>query len=243
METIHQGFFRVRLSVNPCLCVGLYSKENEPGSVAAMTLTYPLDHLSPYYLKDQNRSSQGHCTHVVGLGQGLITMSRRLGDCNGLTDTASASQYPRGTCGSGLPDPEVLLSSSKPERLPGEGGIRKSLIRASGRRQGGEESKEDHGEPGQEEKEDRGKWLKNSDEPSESRDQHRRTSTQQAAHDTGRAFSEAGIGGPGGGNTENPATLWGEHALAEEQRLEGRGTETGREIREPQKSQSEPEEK
>ncbi|KAJ1091415.1 hypothetical protein NDU88_004541 [Pleurodeles waltl] len=115
-------------------------------------------------------------------------------------------------CGSGLPDPEVLLLSSNPERLPDEGGIRKSLIRASGRRRGGEES-EDHEEPGQEEKEDCGKRLTNSDEPSESRDQHCRTSTPQAAHNTGRVFSEAGTGGPGGGNIENPATLCGERGL------------------------------
>ncbi|KAJ1126852.1 hypothetical protein NDU88_005258 [Pleurodeles waltl] len=105
---------------------------------------------------------------------------------------ASALQYPRGTCGSGLPDPEVLPPSSNEERLPGEGGIRKSLIRASGRqREGDEDNEEDHWEPQQEEKEDHGKRLKNSDEPSESRDQHSRTLTPQLAHDDSSAFSKA----------------------------------------------------
>ncbi|KAJ1138367.1 hypothetical protein NDU88_004754 [Pleurodeles waltl] len=86
-------------------------------------------------------------------------------------------------------------------------------MRASERRREEEESKEDHRESGQEEKEDCGKCLKNSDEPSESKDQHCRTSTLQVAHVTSRIFSEAGTGGRGFGNTENPATLWGERGL------------------------------
>ncbi|KAJ1203571.1 hypothetical protein NDU88_007356 [Pleurodeles waltl] len=127
---------------------------------------------------------------------------------------ASGPQYPRGTCGSGLPVPEVLLPSSNEERLPGEGGIWKSLIRASGRRGGGEEeNEEDDWETRPEEKEDHGKCLKNSDEPSESRDLHSKTPTPQVAHDDGSVFSEAGTGGPGGSSTENPTMLWGERGL------------------------------
>ncbi|KAJ1089620.1 hypothetical protein NDU88_002769 [Pleurodeles waltl] len=49
------------------------------------------------------------------------------------------------------------------------------------------------------------------DEPSESRNQHSRLLPPQAAHDDGSVFPRTG--GPGGGNTENPAMLWGEHGL------------------------------
>ncbi|KAJ1180409.1 hypothetical protein NDU88_005630 [Pleurodeles waltl] len=133
----------------------------------------------------------------------------QLYHCHGPTDTASTRQYPRGTFASSLPDPEALPTSSNQEQLPGDGGIRKSLISTSWRER--RKNREDH--LGKRQEDDREEHLERSDEPSKSRNQHSRLLAPQAAHNDGSVFPEPRTRGPGGGNTRNPATLWGERGL------------------------------
>ncbi|KAJ1143198.1 hypothetical protein NDU88_009509 [Pleurodeles waltl] len=110
------------------------------------------------------------------------------------------------------PDPEVLVPSSNPERLPGEGGIRKSLIWAS---EAGTENvvqKEDCDVPGG------GKGGSRDTEDEVGRTAHiQRLALQdfEATSGTRRRqnFLRGWEGGPGGGNAENPTTLWGERGL------------------------------
>ncbi|KAJ1177150.1 hypothetical protein NDU88_002412 [Pleurodeles waltl] len=129
--------------------------------------------------------------------------------CHGRTDTASTLQYPRGTFASGLPDPEALPTSSNQEQLLGDSGIRESLISASWG--GGRRKQEDH--LGKRQEEDHEERPERSDGPSESRNQHSRLLVPQAAHNDSSVFTEPGTRGLGGGNTKNPATLWGERGL------------------------------
>ncbi|KAJ1116618.1 hypothetical protein NDU88_004824 [Pleurodeles waltl] len=88
-------------------------------------------------------------------------------ECDGLTATASAPRYPRGTVGFDLLDPEALPAFSNQELLPGEKGLQKALMRASwGRRE--EDQEECLGS--QQEEEDRGSRRERSDDQSDSRD-------------------------------------------------------------------------